>query len=102
MRYHSFWHLLNRSSIRTSPIMADPGSISDSSSTDEKSSTLTNPDPVTNNEHKVQLAEKEHRAVVQSKVFVILTLAAAATALGLVTYLLTSKEEENSFRSGVR
>jgi hypothetical protein len=82
--------------------MTGPASISDSSSTDERSGTLNRADPVTNNEHKVRLAEKEHRAVVRSKVFVMLTLAAAATALGLVTYLLTSSEEENSFRSGVR
>jgi uncharacterized protein YigA (DUF484 family) len=81
--------------------MTGPGSISDSSTTDERSGTPNGVDPATNNEHKVRLAEKEHRAVVRSKVFVILTLAAAATALGLVTYLLTSSEEENSFRSGV-
>jgi hypothetical protein len=81
--------------------MTGPGSISDSSSTDERSSTLNRVDAENNNVHKVRLAEKEHRAVVRSKVFVMLTLAAAATALGLVTYLLTSSEEENSFRSGV-
>jgi uncharacterized protein YigA (DUF484 family) len=81
--------------------MTGPGSIADSSSADERSSTLDEVDPATNNEHKVRLAEKEHRAVVRSKVSVMLTLAAAATALGLVTYLLTTSEEENSFRNGV-
>ena len=81
--------------------MTGSGSISDSSTTDERRGTPNGLDPGANNEHKVRLAEKEHRAVVRTKVFVMLTLAAAATALGLVTYLLTSSEEENSFRSGV-
>jgi hypothetical protein len=81
--------------------MTGPRSVSDSSSTDDRSSTLNGVDPVTNNEPKIRLAENEHRAVVLSKIFVMLTLAAATTALGLVTYLLTSEEEENSFRSGV-
>lgn len=77
------------------------GSISDSSTTDEKSSPVNGVAPVTNNEHKIRLAEKENRAVIRLKVFMMLTLAAAATILGLVTFLLTSRGEENSFRSEV-
>jgi hypothetical protein len=53
------------------------------------------------NEGKLRLAEKEHRAVVQSKVIVMLTLIGATAALGIVTYLLVSGEEEDSFKSQV-
>jgi hypothetical protein len=86
--------------------MASPGSVSDSSghstSTDDKSSTLNDAaGPGMSNEGKLRLAEKEHRAVVQSKVIVMLTLVGAAAALGLVTYLLITGDEDDSFRSQV-
>jgi hypothetical protein len=86
--------------------MASPGSVSDSSghstSTEDKSSTLNDAaDPGMSNEGKLRLAEEEHRAVVQSKVIVMLTLIGATAALGIVTYLLVSGEEEDSFKSQV-
>jgi hypothetical protein len=70
-------------------------------STDDKSSTLHGVDPGPSNEGTLRLAENEHRAVVGSKVIVMLTLVGAAAALGLVTYLLLSGEEEDSFKSQV-
>jgi hypothetical protein len=86
--------------------MAGPGSVSNSSgqssSTDDRIGTLSGVDPVTNNDYNVpRLAENEHRAVVRMKVLVVLTLVSAATALGLVTYILTSREEDDNFRSAV-
>jgi hypothetical protein len=88
--------------------MADRGSNSGSSShshsTDEKSSvtTTTEVSPTGNDAQKVRLAENEHRAVVRSKVVVILTLLGAATVLGLVTHSMITREESADFKSQVR
>jgi hypothetical protein len=55
-----------------------------------------------NDAQKVRLAENEHRAVVRSKVVVILTLLGAATVLGLVTHSMITREESADFKSQVR
>jgi hypothetical protein len=54
-----------------------------------------------NDVHKLKLAENEHRAVVRSKVVVILTLLGAATVLGFVTHRMISREETADFKSQV-
>ena len=87
--------------------MADPGSNSGSSShshsTDDKSSTLgSEVGPAATDVQKVRLAENEHRAVVRSKVVVILTLLGAATVLGLVTHSMITREESADFKRQVR
>jgi hypothetical protein len=86
----------------------DPGSVhvSDSSgnstSTDDKSSMLNGIGPATNDGvNKLRLAENEHKAVVRSKVLVVLTLLGAATVLGLVTHNMISREETSDFKSQV-
>lgn len=55
-----------------------------------------------NEAQKVRLAENEHRAVVRSKLVVILTLLGAATVLGLVTHSMITREETADFKSQVR
>jgi hypothetical protein len=85
--------------------MADTGSASGSSShshsTDDKSSTLGEIGQAGTDVQKVRLAENEHRAVVRSKVVVILTLLGAATVLGLVTHSMITREETADFKSQV-
>lgn len=85
--------------------MADPvpvcESSGNSSSTEDKSSTVNEIGTANNDVHKLKLAEKEHRAVVRSKVFVILTLIGAATVLGLVTHSMISREETVDFQRQV-
>lgn len=89
--------------------MADPSFSSNSSahsnSTDDKSNSTPSQfdqTPSGNDVHKLQLAEDEHRAVVRSKVVVILTLLGAATVLGLVTHSMIAREETANFKSQVR
>ena len=77
-------------------------SSSHSHSTDDKSSTLGEGSPMVNDAQKVRLAENEHRAVVRSKVVVILTLLGAATVLGLVTHSMITREESADFKRQVR
>jgi hypothetical protein len=88
--------------------MADRGSNSGSSShshsTDDKSSTTLGSEvgPAAGTDvQKMRLAESEHRAVVRSKVVVILTLLGAATVLGLVTHSMITREETADFKSQV-
>jgi hypothetical protein len=87
--------------------MADPDPasvhVSDSSgnshSTEDKSSEIG---PATNDGvNKLKLAENEHKAVVRSKVLVILTLLGAATILGFVTHQMITREETSDFESQV-
>jgi hypothetical protein len=89
--------------------MADPVSVCDSSggssSTEDKdkSSTVNEIGTAANKDaNKLRLAENEHRAVVRSKVVVILTLLGAATVMGLVTHSMISREETADFKSQVR
>jgi hypothetical protein len=88
--------------------MADPASVhvSDSSgnsySTEDKSSTVNEIGPATNDGvNKLKLAENEHKAVVRSKVLVILTLLVAATVLGFITHQMITREETSDFESQV-
>jgi hypothetical protein len=85
--------------------MLSAGSVTDasktSSSAGDGSITPQKKEPANNDEPKVHLAQIEHRAVVLSKVLVALTLAGAAIALGSITYIGISKEEENNFRTKV-
>lgn len=88
--------------------MAESGSISDDSSKDNffyadgRSSNLDDDNNKDTDEGSLRLAQDEQRHVIYSKVFVTMTLIAAATALGLVAFLLTSSEEGDDFRSQVR
>jgi hypothetical protein len=47
------------------------------------------------------IGEKDDAKVQYSKIFTYCVLAIVATALGVVTYLLTSEEEDDNFRSKV-
>jgi hypothetical protein len=100
-------HLVNRctSSPPLRPTMAGPDSVCESvgnsSSTEDRSSTVNEIGTANNEVHKLKLAENEHRAVVRSKVVVILTLLGAATVLGLVTHSMISREETADFKSQV-
>lgn len=96
------------SSVEASLTMAPASaSASDSSfsnnsvSTNEPSSTLGGSNYHESDEESLKLAQDEQRAVVLSKAVVAFTLICAATALGLVTFLLTSQEEEDDFKSQV-
>jgi hypothetical protein len=47
------------------------------------------------------MGEKDDANIQYSKIFTYCVLAIVATALGVVTYLLTSEEEDDNFRSKV-
>jgi hypothetical protein len=78
------------------------GSGSGSHSTEDRSSTLNDFEGIDETEKKMmEIGREEQKVVRWMKFAVFVTLVAAATGLGLVTYLLTEGEEDDNFKDEV-
>jgi hypothetical protein len=57
--------------------------------------------PVQHAEEQFRLAENENRAVVESKILVLLLLLGAGATLGVATFVTTTVAEDSEFRTQV-
>jgi hypothetical protein len=57
--------------------------------------------PVKQAEEQFRLAENENRAVVESKILVLLLLLGAGATLGVATFVTTTVAEDSEFRAQV-